>query len=48
MDLGCGNGGLWAVEMAWVLGLLVVLQNLQMKEGETKKVRCERNNKKLI
>ena len=48
MDLGCGNGGLWAVEMAWVLGLLVVLQNLQMKEGETKKVRCERNNKNLI
>ena len=48
MDLGCGNGGLWAVEMAWVLGLLVVLQNLQIREGETKKVRCERNNKKLI
>ena len=48
MDLGCGNGGLWAMEMARVLGLLVILQNLQMREGETNKVKCERNNKKLI
>ena len=48
MNLGCGNGGLWAVEMTRVLGLLVVLQNLQMREGETNKVKCERNNKKLI
>ena len=31
-----------------ILGLLVVLQNLQMRKGETDKVRCERNNKKLI
>ena len=48
MDLGCGNGGLWAMEIARVLGLLVVLQNLQMREGETNKVKCEGNNKKLI
>ena len=30
------------------MGLLVGLQNLQMREGETDKVSCERNNKKLI
>ena len=30
MDLGCVNGGLWTVEVAGVLGLLIVLQNLQM------------------
>ena len=29
------------MEMARVLGLLVVLQNLQMREGETNKVKCE-------
>ena len=36
------------MEMARVLGLLVVLQNLQMREGETNKVKCEGNNNKLI
>ena len=35
------------MEMTRVLGLLVVLQNLQMRQGETNKVRWERNNKKI-
>ena len=54
VDLGCGNGGLWAVEVAvggsgggWGFGF-AVLQNLHMREGETNKVRWERNNKKII
>ena len=35
MDSGDGYG-LWvAVAVAGVLGLLVILQNLQMREGET-------------
>ena len=35
--MNSGDGcGLWvAVEVVGVLGLLVVLQNLQMREGET-------------
>ena len=54
VDLGCGNGGLWAMEVAvggsgggWGFGF-AVLQNLYMREGETNKVRWERNNKKII
>ena len=47
-----GSGGgcvLWvAMEVTRVLALLVVLQNLHMREGETNKVSCVRNNKKLI
>ena len=44
-----GGCGLWVVvEVVGVLGLLVILQNLQMREGETNKVRCGRKNKKLI
>ena len=47
--MGSGGGcGLWvAVEVVGVLGLLLVLQNLQMRQGETNKVRWERNNKKI-
>ena len=32
----------------WIMGLLIVLQNLHMREGETNKVSCVRHNKKLI
>ena len=41
-----GVGGQW--RWLWVVGLLVVLQNLHMREGETDKVSCGRSNKKLI
>ena len=41
-----GAGGQW--RWLWVVGLLVVLQNLHMREGERDKVSCVRNNKKLI
>ena len=41
LDLGCGNGG------RCVVGLLVVLQNLHMREGGTDKVSCGRKCKKI-
>ena len=48
--MGSGGGcGLWvAVKVAGILDLLVVLKNLHIREGEIDKVRCGRNNKKLI
>ena len=57
VDLGCGNGGLWVVEVAvgcgwqwrW-LGFWVCcsLKSSHKRERETNKVRWERNNKKLL
>ena len=41
LDLGCGNGG------RCVVGLLVVLQNLHMREVGTDKVSCGRKCKKI-
>ena len=53
VDLGCGNGGLWAMEVAvggsgggWGFGF-AVLQNLHMREGGTDKVSCGRKCKKI-
>ena len=57
MDLGCGNGSWWVMEVdvvvggsggGWDFGFASCSSTSSNERGETDKVRCERNNKKLI